>query len=431
MRAVVAITAIASAWALGVGAGMPILHDVSPAAATTSVDTPVASIGAPGASVGAPVVNIGDRVPAMLDTISQLKPEKISGFVDRNQSAIERTLTSADSARGVVNWWARLSIDERAVLTHDAASVIGNLEGMPVSVRDRVNRAQLESRSKDLSAQAKAHPATVTTANTAELAGLQSISAALQSSQGEPKRSLVTFDPTGTARAAIVIGDLDTADAVSVLVPGMSYTVEGQLVDWTSTAQAVYNEQRAWLRRLGTPSTTVATVAWLGYKTPDLGTVLSAHDAQEGAQRLDQLLNGIRALRAGHEPYLSVLAHSYGSTTALLALSSGTVSVDALALIGCPGGKPSSVHDLDVKNGNVYVGSALFDPIAGSGFFGPDPGGSNYGAHRISTGAGIDPLDGDILLPAIGHNGYFAAGTQSLRNLALIGMGNGILATHS
>ncbi|TAM71246.1 MAG: hypothetical protein EPN48_01300 [Microbacteriaceae bacterium] len=415
VRVVVAITAIASVWTFGVGAGLPILHDVSPAAAT---------------SVGAPVVNIGDRVPAMLDTISQLKPGRISDFVHRNRSAIERTLSSAGSAHGVVDWWIRLSSDERTTLTHDAASVLGNLDGLPVSVRDAVNRAQLDSRLDALSTRSKTHPTAVTPANTAELANLRSIKAALQAAPGGPRRSLVTFDPTGAARAAVVIGNLDQADAVSVLVPGMSYTVEGQLVDWTSTAQAVYNEQRAWLQRLGTPSRTVATVAWLGYKTPDLATVLSAHDAQEGARQLDQLLAGIRALRAGHQPYLSVLAHSYGSTTALLALGAGSVSVDALAVIGSPGGAPSSVRDLDVKDGNVYVGSATLDPIAGSGFFGPDPGGSGYGAHRISTGVGIDPLDGEILLPAIGHNGYFAEGTQSLRNLALIGMGDGVLATH-
>ncbi|WP_308464940.1 alpha/beta hydrolase [Rathayibacter soli] len=411
----VALTTIASVWSLGVGAGLPILHDVSPAAATTSVD--------------APAVSVSDRVPAMLDTISQLKPTKVSSYVEQNRSAIERTLSSVGSARGVVDWWAGLSGVERGLLSRDAASVLGNLDGLPVSVRDKVNRAQLTSRLTSLSGKANDHPAAITTAQTVELAGLRSINAALRSEPGGPKRSLVTFDPTGSARAAIVIGDLDRADAVSVLVPGMSYTVEGQLVDWASTAQAVYDEQRAWLRRLGTPSRTVATVAWIGYKTPDLGTVLSAHDAQAGAQELDQLLAGIRALRSGHQPYLSVLAHSYGSTTALLALSTGTVGVDALAVVGSPGSPAASVVDLDVKGGNVYVGSAAFDPIAGIGYFGPDPGSSAFGAHRINVGAGIDPVDGHILLPALGHNGYFALGTQSLRNLALVGMGEGALTT--
>jgi hypothetical protein len=33
------------------------------------------------------------------------------------------------------------------------------------------------------------------------------------------------------------------------------------------------------------------------------------------------------------------------------------------------------------------------------------------------------------MLPSVGHNSYFAAGTESLRNLALVAIGDGSLAT--
>lgn len=69
------------------------------------------------------------------------------------------------------------------------------------------------------------------------------------------------------------------------------------------------------------------------------------------------------------------------------------------------------------------------DPIPGTGYFGTDPGSRDYGARAFGAVGGIDPIDGRPMLPAIGHNGYFSQGTESLRNLALISIGDCALIT--
>lgn len=307
------------------------------------------------------------------------------------------------------------------------ATTVGNLDGIPFDVRSRINEERLRTATagvRDILSHAIGIQAI---AAASELATLNAITQALQSPPGEPARSLITFETSGTTLAAIAIGDLDTATDVSFLVPGMMYTVQGQLVAWTDVADRLYRAQRAELQLLGARGRTIATVAWLGYQTPDLLGALSLAQARKGAERLQSVLRGLHTVRGTDQPYLSVIAHSYGSTAALLALQTGAVSVDALALLGSPGGDVANASALDVRGGNVYVGAAAFDPVAICGCFGSSPDSAQFGAHRMSLGGGTDPLDGDKLLPTLGHNGYFDAGTESLRNLALIAIGHGAM----
>jgi pimeloyl-ACP methyl ester carboxylesterase len=120
-----------------------------------------------------------------------------------------------------------------------------------------------------------------------------------------------------------------------------------------------------------------------------------------------------------------VQAHSYGATAALLALKAHAFSVDALALVGAAGSPAGSVHELAVPAGDVFVGEAVWDGVATSGFFGSDPAAPAYGAVRLGTAGGRDPVSGAALRPAVGHNGYFTPGSESMRNLALVGIGRG------
>ncbi|WFR68406.1 alpha/beta hydrolase [Curtobacterium flaccumfaciens] len=134
----------------------------------------------------------------------------------------------------------------------------------------------------------------------------------------------MTLDTRGSGRAAIAIGDLDSAADVTVVVPGMFFTVTGQMTDFTNTANDLYTEQ-ATVAGLAAPGSGngVAVVAWMGYRTPDLSNILSLDLAKTGAQRLERAVDGLRAGRVGDQPRLNVVAHSYGSTMALMALSSG------------------------------------------------------------------------------------------------------------
>jgi hypothetical protein len=261
---------------------------------------------------------------------------------------------------------------------------------------------------------------------TTRLHMLDEIGRALDGGTAAAPRALVSLDPTGEGRAVIAVGDLGTADYISYLVPGMFFGVDSQIVAWSETATALAEEQQSWLRQLDPDSdATVATIAWIGYQTPTLVNVASMELAREGRDVLTDSLTGLRAARGDHQPYVSILAHSYGSTAALLALEENDVSVDALAMIGSPGSPARSVDELHVTGGNVWVGGAEWDPIPASGAFGSQPMSDEYGAHHFGVDGGFDPLRREQLSGALAHNDYFVSGGESFRNLALIGIGQG------
>lgn len=74
------------------------------------------------------------------------------------------------------------------------------------------------------------------------------------------------LDTTGVGRAAIAIGDVDRADNVAFVVPGLDQDVTQDM------GRVVFNADR--LRQTMDLNSakygqgTVATVAWLGYHTP-------------------------------------------------------------------------------------------------------------------------------------------------------------------
>lgn len=339
------------------------------------------------------------------------------------------------SAGSTATWWAGLGDERRALLAQAAPGVVGNLEGVPYSVRDTANRQFLRHATVAVSARLGSGVGEPDDAR--RLAMLQQVRATLDGAThdvpfaGTADRHLVALDTALPGRAAVTVGDLDTADDVSVLVPGMLFTVSDQLVDWTNTAGALHDEQAAWSTLLGQggpgPVPTVAVVAWMGYQTPDLTNFYDLRLAQRGAAHLEDALGGLDATRTGHEPRVSVMAHSYGSTTATIALSSGRVSVDSLVLLGSPGSVVPDAGGLAVHGADVYAAAGSFDPVAGSGFFGADPAAAAFGAVVLHMGGGADTVTGRALAAALGHNDYFRAGTESMRSLALIGLGHGDL----
>ncbi len=265
---------------------------------------------------------------------------------------------------------------------------------MAFDARDAANRLLLDSTLAELrvAAASDAGRSVVEDAGR-RIQMLEAIEKALVASDGTP-HALLSLDVTGQGRAAVVVGDLRTADYVTYLVPGMFFTIEGQIADWTEIAAQLHHDEQQWLERTG-GSGAVATVAWIGYHTPNLTNVGSIAQAQEGSAALAGAIEGLQSQRAGNEPYVTVVAHSYGATAALIALADSPVQVDALAMLGSPGSPAQSVADLHVKDGNVWVGEAAWDPVPNSSFFGSDPGSASYGAHlhvgRRRRGCGHRP----------------------------------------
>ncbi|MGN8050637.1 alpha/beta hydrolase [Curtobacterium sp. 22159] len=336
---------------------------------------------------------------------------------DRDRRVLATAQDDPPSAAEVAAWWRGLGDEERQTLATVAPSIVGNLEGVPYRVRDRANRTALRAGLADPSTGA------------ARTAMLGQVRDSLEHGPGTPERFLITLDTRGSGRAEIAIGDLDSAADVTVVVPGMFFTVTGQMADFTNTANDLYSEQ-ATLAGVAAPGSGsgVAVVAWMGYRTPDLSNILSLSLAKTGAERLERTVGGLREARGSAQPRINVVAHSYGSTTALMALSSGRMSADTLTVLGSPGSDVQTAKQLAVGRGQVFVGDAHSDPIAGSGYFGTDPGSASFGSTVLDLAGGIDTDDaGDVFRRPVGHNDYLKPGTASLHDVALIAVGRGDL----
>ncbi len=385
-----------------------------------------------------PVQGPSDQVQGtrLLEQLGLLSPSVLSSWLAAHPDAISALLQSPPPAHDVTLWWQGLDSTSRLSLRNATPQLVGNLDGIPFSVRDGANRTVLTSTMKSLKQIIATESGRTVVENAKQqLHMLQSISDSLGTLDvtGEaPLRTLMTLDVTGQGRAAIVIGDLATADYVSYMVPGMFFTIENQMGDWADAAARLHDEEVSWLTLLGPgqgtrsdTSPTVATIAWIGYHTPNLTNVGGIQNAYEGRDALAGAIEGLQSLRAGNEPYITVIAHSYGSTAALMALTEYDFQVDALAMVGSPGSPAKSVKELHVRNSNVYVGEAAWDPIPNSSYFGSDPGAESYGAKRMGVGGGVDAITRQALASSIGHNEYFSPGTESMRNFALISIGQG------
>ena len=362
----------------------------------------------------------------LLEQLSLLSGTGIADYIRVNPESVTNLLVRPPAAKDVTSWWTMLDLEQRTSLRAATPQLVGNLDGISFSARDLANRTVLGATMVELENTIESPTTGRAVAENArqQLNMLQSISAAL-TVDGEQRRTLMTLDVTGQGRAAIVMGDLRTADYVTYLVPGMFFTIDGQMTYWSDAAARLGTQQLDWLAHFGDTRSTVATVAWIGYHTPNLTNVGSLDNAVEGMASLAGAVEGLQSIRSNDEPHVTVIAHSYGSTAALMALTEDDFEIDALALVGSPGSPAQSVSELHVRDGNVYVGEAEWDPVPNSAFFGSDPGSERYGAKSFGTNGGIDAVTGETLLRSFFHIEYFSPGTESLRNLALIGIGHG------
>ncbi len=244
-------------------------------------------------------------------------------------------------------------------------------------------------------------------------------------------RQILLFDPHGDGRVVEVFGDLDEASNIGVVVPGM-----GNDLSNFSDGDGGFriNALRLWKHEPAGAGQGVATIAWLGYDTPDGIDAGSRGAAADGAGLLRRFVAGIDPQS---ERTVTVVSHSYGSVVAGMAAGS-SLGVDNLVFIGSPG---TTLENADAAilrpGGRVWAGLAEGDPIAvgvspeelpplwvppalmpswfaidmASGgaeelWHGANPASDEFGALRIST-------DGSS-----GHSAYFEGG--SLQNLGRI-----------
>ncbi|HEY1529797.1 MAG TPA: alpha/beta hydrolase [Galbitalea sp.] len=390
---------------------------------------------------GQPVssVLLADPTPAQVRTLSGISlVRELAGLssgqtrklIASDPQLVTKLLQSPPTAKEVSTLWTSLGSSARTNLEKAAPRLVGGLDGFPVDIRNAANRDWVKQSIAALNRTLPSEDGRVLAeSDQHELHMLTMVQAALKPTKGGPARSLLSADTDGQGKAVIVLGNLQSADYVTYLVPGMFYTVDGQLSAWTGDAADLYTQQTAWLKRLSAtdPSAahkTVAVVAWMGYQTPDLTNIGSLDLANQARDALSSSVESLQLQRAGNLPYTTIVAHSYGSTAALMALTQYNFSVNALVLVGTPGSAAQSAKDLHVDKTNVWVGSAAWDPVPTSAFFGSDPSSPSYGAHTMGVGGGTDVITGAKLGQSLGHNEYFDPGTESVRNMALIGIGH-------
>jgi hypothetical protein len=230
-------------------------------------------------------------------------------------------------------------------------------------------------------------------------------------------QQVLFFNPNGQGVAAMVIGNLATANRVAILVPGSDTTLttffSRGLESPGGGAQALATEAH----KLD-PGEKLVIIAWLGYPTPALlsPAVMTSGDAGQGAQALRPLVTAL----AGHGDQVALLCHSYGSV--VCGLAAPHLPVTDIAVFGSPGMDASSAASLYTQ-ARVWAGRESGDSIKyvphirllGLGF-GADPMSHGFGAHVFATGTS-------------GHSGYLNPGSTSLRNLTEIALGHAAVVT--
>ncbi len=307
----------------------------------------------------------------------------------------------------VAGWWAAHTPAEQRVLAADLVlgPLLGGLDGIPATVRDRANRTAL----------ARRLVGGESVADRAILEQLAPAAAPLDPATGRPQPPLLlVFRPDaagGRGEVALAYGDPGTARHVAVVVPGLGTHVDPDLHRLVGDATALWRTTR---RLSGAPA--VAVVAWLGYDTPDLPQVALDGRARSGAELLARTVDGLRATRETDPPHLTVVGHSYGSVVAGLAVRRSPGSVDDLVVVGSPGVEADHAVDLPVGAGTVWVGAASGDPVSRLSRFGVDPAAADFGGRRFraETRTGVAQ-----------HSHYFDEGSESLRAMAAVVAGRG------
>ena len=301
------------------------------AAAAGSAD-PLAAVGVTGATVPAGFEDLA--VAAALD-----------GTWVRSCLPVPGT-----SPEAVAAWWAQLPAPARETLVHVETRLVGSLDGLPAWARDQANRLDLQRALEDPSE---------STRETAE-----AVRAELAREEAAGRTAQLWSLDLDEHLAAISYGDLDAAEDVAVLVPGVGNDVE-DLGDLGVDARAVADAARD-----AAPGAAVAAVSWLGYRTPGHVGIPAAWTegrAAPGGAALAGDLAGLRAARAGDpvrgdDPLrTTVVAHSYGTVVVDRAAEEpGALAADALVLLGSPG-MDGPASDLEVAD--VFEASSPLDPV--------------------------------------------------------------------
>lgn len=334
--------------------------------------------------------------------------QKYAGVADPADAAKD-SMPSGKDPKAVKAWWDGLSEEQRSAMTAAYPEIVGNTDGIPAADRSDANTISLD---RDL-AELGAIPADQRTddeqirydnAKAADDARAKIEKSKDPGSAEYYNAQIYIYDPMafdGDGAVAMAVGDLDTADNVSVNVPGLTTDMESA----GTNAQSAINLQQAAAFEGGLST---ATMFWIGYDAPsgtDSAGVAAEGMATAGGERLADTLDGLNAMRTD-DFHLTAIGHSYGSTTVGHAMTDHDPHADDVILLGSPGAgdDADSAEDLGVGSGHVFVGTNsqdLVGRLGQSGWVSP----AALGAGVLAGPLG--PLAGPVAQMAgagLGHN---------------------------
>ncbi|MEV0445585.1 alpha/beta hydrolase [Streptomyces spectabilis] len=309
----------------------------------------------------------------------------------------------------LARFFASLTGYQRDRLAARYPLAVGNMNGAPVRLRYHANRVALK--------QARAIERRRMHDDRLSPVGKQEAERRMKrfGVMMRPGRQVLAFDPMGSGRMAEVLGDLDRARRVSVIVPGVDTNVltfertQRKYAAPVGMARSLYGAERR-----AAPRARTAVIAWADYTTPvglgvDAATSMRADD---GAVRLDSLVRALPG-RTG----VALYCHSYGSVVCGVAARRLPDRVTDIAVAGSPGMRADNVSGLGTR-ARVWAARDSDDWIQDVPHM--EVGGLGHGADPVSGGFGARVVSADR---ARGHTGYFEPGTDSLSNFARIGVG--------
>lgn len=342
------------------------------------------------------------------------------GASDAYQREAIDALLAANGPAEVYTLWMSLAPGDRTALGAAYPAAIGNLEGVPYDVRARVNAARLEALLKTDKSDKNLDD------------DIRRQLTVLQRDVQDGSGALISFDPYGAEQvtAALAYGDIMTATDVSVIVPGMMSTTE-QMKEWGGSARDLN-------RSVASHGGAGATIVWFGYDSPNFAQEPGMHHAEYGGDALATFLRGVDHFASSAD--LAVIAHSYGSTTAAVAIGSDPhgLGVDQFITIGSAG---LPADDEILANLQSDTAPQIFATQSGDDFWAPIGKLSSHstsplsldGAIEFGSDGGVDEY-GDPLLPTPGHDthtsgnfpgehkpgGYLYQGSESFYNVQKI-----------
>jgi pimeloyl-ACP methyl ester carboxylesterase len=343
-------------------------------------------------------------------------------------------MPSTKDPRAMAKWWDSLTLAQRAAAMAEHAGMLGNIDGLPAEVRDEANRLRMADDLERL--EALERDGALTESEEQALANIRNIvkNIADRESHVDPitgekaHAQLYIYDPyafNGDGRFAIATGNLDDADHVATMVSGVTTDAEGK----SATASLnVYDESR-WAS-----GDSVAVLDWVGYDAPsgwDTPGAATEGMAREGAELLASDVEGLRASRSDDPAHLTVIGHSYGSTTSGIAASEYELDADDLVLNGSPGVPADDAGDLSTGHDHTWVGSNSQDAVTLLGSqgwvngdlvdagLGNDPAEDDFGAKRVQA----EYIDRGWAWNFEDHIHYYDRNSESLYNVAAIATG--------